>query len=31
MEEPDRETSNLAFDLFDRYGRIDREYCHHEI
>ncbi|KAH8163739.1 hypothetical protein CIB48_g4508 [Xylaria polymorpha] len=31
MEEPSEATSSLAFDIFDRYGRLDREYCEHEI
>ncbi|KAI1129069.1 hypothetical protein F5Y10DRAFT_277023 [Nemania abortiva] len=31
MEELCEETSSLAFDLFDRYGRLDREYCEHKI
>lgn len=31
MEEPSQETSDLAFELFDRYGRLNREYCDHEI
>lgn len=30
MEEHSPETSNLAFELFDRYGRLDREYREHD-
>lgn len=29
MEEPTEETSSLAFDLFDRYGRLKREHYEH--
>lgn len=31
MEEPSRETSLVAFDLFDRYGRLRGEFKDHEI
>ena len=30
MEGPSQEMADLAFDLFDRYGRLDREYYGHE-
>jgi hypothetical protein len=30
MEEPYRETAELAYDLFDRYGRLRREFMTHE-
>lgn len=30
LEEPSAETSSLAFDLFDRYGRLNPEYYEHE-
>ncbi|KAH8756589.1 hypothetical protein F5883DRAFT_503515 [Diaporthe sp. PMI_573] len=31
MEEPTQETSDLAFDLFDRYGRLNPEFYEHDI
>ncbi|KAI0855010.1 hypothetical protein F4860DRAFT_522059 [Xylaria cubensis] len=31
MDELCDETSSLAIELFDRYGRLKREYCEHEI
>lgn len=31
MEEPSSETSDLAFELFDRYGRLNREHYDHEM
>ena len=31
MEEPSSETSQLAFDLFDRFGRLRKEFKEHEI
>lgn len=31
MEEPSQEMSSLAFDLFDRYGQLQRIYVDHEI
>lgn len=31
MEEPTRETHDLAFDLFDRYGRLNTEFYEHDI
>ncbi|KAK4031568.1 hypothetical protein C8A01DRAFT_21238 [Parachaetomium inaequale] len=31
MEEPSEETSDLAFELFDRYGCLNREYYEHGI
>ncbi|KAL1847993.1 hypothetical protein Daus18300_013753 [Diaporthe australafricana] len=31
MESPTQETSDLAFDLFDRYGRLNSEFYKHEI
>lgn len=31
MDEPSTETSQLAFNLFDRYGRLRREFKEHEI
>ena len=31
MEEPSEETSDLAFELFDRYGCLSREFYDHEI
>ena len=30
LEKPSSETSDLAFNLFDRYGRLDREYYEHD-
>lgn len=31
MEEPTQETSDLAFDLFDRYGRLNPEVYEHDV
>ncbi|KAI1740243.1 hypothetical protein F4680DRAFT_465702 [Xylaria scruposa] len=31
MDDLSRETSVLSFELFDRYGRLNREYCEHDI
>ncbi|KAF4471868.1 hypothetical protein FALBO_1234 [Fusarium albosuccineum] len=31
MEEADKDTSDLAFDLFDRFGRLDRQFYEHPI
>ncbi|KAK6222381.1 hypothetical protein LQW54_001081 [Pestalotiopsis sp. IQ-011] len=31
MEEPSEETSDLAFELFDRYGRLQSDYYQHDI
>lgn len=31
MEEPSHDTSSLAFDLFDRYGRLKRELIEHPV
>lgn len=31
MEEPSQETSDLAFELFDRYGRLQSDYYQHDI
>ncbi|KAG8161066.1 hypothetical protein KVR01_009330 [Diaporthe batatas] len=31
MDEPTRETHDLAFDLFDRYGRLNPEFYEHEV
>lgn len=31
MEEPSQETADLAFELFDRYGRLQTDYYNHDI
>ncbi|ETS84836.1 hypothetical protein PFICI_02861 [Pestalotiopsis fici W106-1] len=31
MEVPSRELSKLAFELFDRYGRLRSDYCDHDV
>lgn len=31
MEQPTQETSDLAFDLFDRYGRLNPEFYEHDV
>lgn len=31
MEEPTRETCDLAFELFDKYGRVQRDYINHAV
>ncbi|KAI0543670.1 hypothetical protein F4679DRAFT_567890 [Xylaria curta] len=31
MDDLSEETSVLSFELFDRYGRLNREYCEHDI
>lgn len=31
MDEPDAETSDLAFELFDRYGRLQQQYINHDV